>query len=209
VTLAEFARRKGVTRQAVSHAAKHGPLAAFVTWKKQGKKRVGEIKDVRRATLAWDSRPGHTSAEACRVNGHLSARSRRASKGDPQTEPTEPASDPESDSDAHDVDPLDSLAAARLQFEGYKAKLARLEFEKESGLVIEVAQAMEIFGRQIQEAKTSIMAIGRRARGRIPHLTVDDVMTIEDLCREALEGLAAGAIETRDEAAEKGPEDGM
>jgi hypothetical protein len=206
VTLAEFARRKGVTRQAVSHAAKHGPLASFVVWKKQGKKRIGEIKDVKRATLAWDSRPGHTNAEACRLNGHLSARARRAAKGASNGDPqTEPASDPESDPDAHDVDPLDSLAAARLQFEGYKAKLARLEFEKESGLVIEVARAMEIFGRQIQEAKTSIMAIGRRARGRIPHLTVDDVMTIEDLCREALEGLAVEAIQ-QDEQQSPGDE---
>jgi phage terminase Nu1 subunit (DNA packaging protein) len=83
---------------------------------------------------------------------------------------------------------------ARRHFEIARARREQLEFESEASQVIKVDVAMGIYTRQIAEAKNAVMAIGRHARSRLPHLTVDDVATIDQLAREALEGLAARAI---------------
>ena len=93
----------------------------------------------------------------------------------------------------------ESLRGARLLYETYRAKQARLEYDLASGKLIEVARAKEIYARQISEAKTAVMAIGKHARSRIPRLTPDDVATIEELSALALEGLANGAIESENE----------
>jgi len=85
-------------------------------------------------------------------------------------------------------------AAAQLLYETYRAKREKLLFEQESGSLISVAVAIDIFGRQNAEVRNAVMALGKHARSRIPHLTVDDVAVVESLCRECLEGLAAGAI---------------
>lgn len=93
-------------------------------------------------------------------------------------------------------DPLTDIAVARLQYEGYRALKEKLEYEEACGKLIAVETVKEIFGRQIAEAKNAIMALGKHARSRIPHLSIDDVVTIEELCREALEGLSVGTSDT-------------
>jgi hypothetical protein len=198
VTLSEFARHVGVSRQAVAKVVAKGGLGDLVVWSTGPKgKRVGAIADVEKATLVWRSRSGSTSVPAAQLNGRLSAHARAAKRGQAASSPASPRAHqaPPDDGEPEEDDPLESIAMARLQLESYKAKLERLEFEKGTGLVVETAKAKEIYGRQIQAAKTKFMAVARLARGRIPHLTIDDVMTIEDLCREALEELCAEALQ--------------
>ena len=198
MTLSEFARHVGVSRQAVAKVVAKGGLGDLVVWTTGPKgKRVGAIADVEQATLVWRSRTGTTSVPAAQLNGHMSAHARAAQRGPGASSPASarvPQS-PIADGDLPEDSPLASLAQARLQLEGYKAQNERLKFERESGLVVETARAKEIFGRQIQAAKTKVMALGKLARSRIPHLTVDDVMTIEDLCRESLEELCAEVLQ--------------
>lgn len=199
MTLSEFARHVGVSRQAVAKVVGKGGLGELVVWTTSSKgKRVGSIVDVERATLVWRSRSGQPSAPERRLNGEMAVHAKASRSGQAVALPPFAARvplEPPGPGEGPEGDPLASLAEARLQLEGYKALLARQEYEKESGLLVETARVMEIYGRQIQAAKTKVLAVGRLARSRIPHLTVDDVMTIEDLCREALEELAAEAIQ--------------
>jgi hypothetical protein len=189
VTFPEFARLHGVSAQAVSKVAASGKLDPFVRWVRRGKLRFGSVTDVERASKLWRSRPGAHAPALANKGGPLSS---------PRPTPAEPAAAVPTPVG----DPLADITAARLHFEGYRAKREQLEFEREAGRVIDVAEAMQIFGRQIAEAKNAILAIGKNARGRLPHLTFDDVATIEGLCREALEGLAAGAIQKTDQPPE-------
>lgn len=179
-TGAQLAAHLGVSGAAVSKALKAGQLDGAVRWETQGTRRVA-VYDLARATELWMARPG---ARAPALEGI-----RRTEVKPAQEQPPPVAHDGYQSGDA-----LSDIAAARLKYEQAKANNEQLEFDLASGKLIAVARAMEIFGRQIQEAKTAIMALGKHARGRLPHLTVDDVVTIEELCREALEGLSTGSI---------------
>lgn len=97
--------------------------------------------------------------------------------------PDDPACEPGQLSD------LSTMAEARRVRTVYLARQARLEFEVAAGKLIEVETARQVFAKQIAEAKNAVMALGKHARSRIPHLTVDDALVIEELLREALESL--------------------
>ena len=87
------------------------------------------------------------------------------------------------------------MVKARLELETYKAKRERLNYEIEVGSTVQVETVVQVFGKQIAEAKSAVMAVGKHARSHIPHLSPDDVVTIEELCRVALEGLSVTAIQ--------------
>lgn len=169
----EFARHLGVSPTAVAKALASGRFDAVVRWETRGARKYAVITDVQGAVKLWLSRPG---ARAPALGESTTA----------QASATTPAS---ADAD------LESIATSRRQFERYRAAREQLEYETEAGRLIDVAQAKRVFGKQIQEAKNAVLALGKHARGRLPHLTTDDVLVIEALAREALEGLAAGAIE--------------
>jgi hypothetical protein len=178
MNLSDFARQVGVSPQAVAKVAKAGKLGDAVTWETKGGRRFASITDVPRALEVWRSRPGaHAPALA--------------------TETKTPAPSPMAPP-IPNGDPLLDITVARRHYEAFRAKREQLDYEREVGSVIEVAKAVDIFARQISEAKTAILAIGQKARGRLPHLTVDDVTVIDRLARDALEGLASSAIQKSD-----------
>jgi hypothetical protein len=163
----------------VAKVAKAGRLGAAVAWETKGSKRFGTVVNLPLALQLWSSRPGaHVPALA-------------ASKGVPTAAPASSAGA----ADSRSPDVLDAVIESRRQLDRFKALREQLEYEARAGRLIEVDRAVQIFGRQISEAKTAILAIGQKARGRCtPELTVDQVAVIEALSDEALEGLAAGAI---------------
>lgn len=197
LTGAAYAKHLGVSPTSVSNAIKAGWLEEAVRWSTRGSGRVATIANVPLADKIWMARPGAKApaleAAMARSQDDRKVTQEPAQAPAPQARPR--ASQTQAGGgDPQDKDPLSSIAEALLQKEAYNAKLAKQKFEKEAGLLVETTKVMEIYGRQIQAAKTKIMALGRLARSRIPHLTVDDEVTIEDLCREALEELAAEAI---------------
>lgn len=194
MTGAQYAEHLGVSPAAVSKAIKAGWLETAISWSTRGSLRVATLVDVPLADKLWMARPG-AKAPALEVARAQESQARRTQPpAPPARAPSRPVP-PDDEGDQQDVDPLESIAMARLQLEGYKAKLARQEFEKEAGILVETAKVKEIYGRQIQAAKTKVLAVGKLARSRIPHLTVDDSLLIDDLCREALEEVYAEALQ--------------
>lgn len=174
----KLAKHLGVSIAAVTKAARAGQLEGAIRWDVAGKKRTMVVTDLARAVKLWLSRPGARAPALERAR-------------------TNPAPAPASQADAKvEVIPYaGDLAGERLRLERYKAKNEQLDYERRAGKLIPVEEAMRVFGKQIQGAKSAVMALGKHARGLLPHLTVDDVQVIEQLAREALEGLASGAIQ--------------
>lgn len=195
MTICEFARRLGVSHVAVSKAVASGALGSAVRWVQRGqrKRKVADI-DADAGVRAWLARPGSRAPGLTRGTEAQHPPARRRAGGDAD----QPAPPPPDGIERE----MESFSSARLRFEAARAQREELHLAQERGSLIEVSEAMTIFARQIAAAQSAIMALGKHARSRIPHLSVDDVVVIEALCREALQGLAAGAIGTADQPPE-------
>lgn len=84
----------------------------------------------------------------------------------------------------------ESFAEFRAEKEQYAAALAKLEYEKAVGLVVDATEVGKVWVQLVTEAKTRMLSLPSQAKAQIPHLTKGDVRLIEDLVRQALEGLA-------------------
>jgi len=72
----------------------------------------------------------------------------------------------------------------------WKAKLAELQFMEKRG---ELVDAKDVEARIVDEyarCRTKLLGLARKAKAQIPHLTHADVVTLDNLVREALEDLA-------------------
>lgn len=76
--------------------------------------------------------------------------------------------------------------------EAYRARLAKLEYEEKSGKLVDAEQVKLEMTNMITAAKSKLLAVPSKARGRLAHLTVGDVELLEEMISEALEELASG-----------------
>ena len=205
IPLREFGRLIGVSGEAVRKAIATGKIpkeaVGEIVLKPSGRVRPAII-DPELARKSWGDTTDaslHRSKEVMQWAGRKSGAVRR---GEEFTEP--PPAEPEfqtagppmgggkssassSSGSGPSINESNRIKAA------YQARLAKLEYEKEIGKLVSADQIKALFSAQITEAKTKFMAVGRNARTRLPHLTIDDVEVIEALCAEALESLANGS----------------
>jgi phage terminase Nu1 subunit (DNA packaging protein) len=83
-----------------------------------------------------------------------------------------------------------TLAQVQTLEKGYKAKLAQLEYEKQTGKLV---NAEEISARWVDIATTlrnRVLGIASKVKQRIPHLSHADVLAIDTIARETLQGIA-------------------
>lgn len=84
----------------------------------------------------------------------------------------------------------ESLADARRRKETALADLRELELRQKSGELVEAKGIETRLVDVFTKCRTKLLGIPSRARQALPHLTVADIGTIEELIREALEDLA-------------------
>lgn len=77
--------------------------------------------------------------------------------------------------------------------EAYEAQLAKLEYEEKTGKLVNAEETRMAWLKIITTAKTKLLAIPSKARASLPHLTLSDIATLEELVRQTLEDLAGGA----------------
>ena len=111
ITLTEYARRKGVSVEAVSKAVRVGRLAKSVTWSKANKPRL--LPDL--ADQEWHA---STDPSQQRVPAVPPPR--------PEPEAEQPANEPKTA----------TFQQARTLREAYMARLAKLEYDEKSGLLV-------------------------------------------------------------------------
>lgn len=163
ISLAAYARMRGVSREAVSVAVKKGRLQAS----------VGRLKgrpaiiDVDLADREWAA-----STDLSKAPGYVKERAAPV---------------------AEHVELLEySLPLEAAREKHWRANLAELEYRTQAGELIEASEVAARFTEVVSVAKTKLLGIAARVRQRLPQLTADDVRVVDDLVREALEGLADG-----------------
>lgn len=79
---------------------------------------------------------------------------------------------------------------SRARTEYLKAELLELERKEKEGLLVRASDVEAKWVEVITISRTKVMGIPSKAKQRIPDLTQDQVVVLEDIVREALEELA-------------------
>lgn len=170
VTVAEFAKIKGVSATAVHKAIASGRLVnCLITDPRYKKPRIDPVV----AAQEWEKNTDHN---------------KRHTGGDIRPQPERaPAFEKAPGNPGGQVAPT-----AKQIIENYKARLLKLDHDKRAGLLVDAQKVKEEWYKLVTEAKTKILALPSKAKANLPHLSPADVSVIDRLCREALEDLANG-----------------
>jgi len=167
-----YARHRGTSATAVHRAVEQGRLSKSVVRDAAGKF-VG-ISDAALADQEWLASTDLTKAPTSVLMRAAAA----ATPGEPANELP-----PEDDGKFN-------LSTALAKQKHWQAKAAELDYRKRVG---ELVDAREVETRVIDEysrCRTKLLGLARKAKASLPHLTREDVTTIDTLVREALEDLA-------------------
>jgi hypothetical protein len=174
---------QGATVQAVLRAITRGRLNKSLVRDDAGKA-IG-INDVDLADAEWAGNTDLTKAPAAVVVKAMAAAGSSSS----------PSSSESSDDAPVDPNIVGSFQDALAKEKHYKALEAELNYKKRVG---ELVEAKDVEARIVDEyarVRTKLLGVARKAKAQLPHLTREDVTTIDNLVREALEDLATSADE--------------
>lgn len=172
VSMRKFSLIAGVSNTTITNAVKTGRLKNCVVYDDKGEM-IG--LDREKAVEEWRSVSPETKF-------YQTLREAEA-PGAPKPQPYDPAQ------------PFDEMdyQKSRSAREFYAAQIAKLEFEKMAETLIEADAVSSEWVKIASAIKTKMLSVPSKLRSRIPHLTLDDIATIEDEIREALEELSENA----------------
>ena len=105
--------------------------------------------------------------------------------------------------------PDPEVAAAALDGRQQRARLAKLQadrvaldLERESGRLVDAETVRIFYTTLVTQARNRLLGVPSAAKGHIPHLTVDEVETLENLIIGALEQTADGGGDDETEETE-------
>jgi hypothetical protein len=98
-----------------------------------------------------------------------------------------------------EVEPL-TVADESVRVKHWDANLKELKYRVAARELIPARDVEQRMVTVFVECKSKLMAIPSRAKQVLPHLTLDDMATLEGLVREALEGLAGPPLADMPEA---------
>jgi phage terminase Nu1 subunit (DNA packaging protein) len=173
-----YGKRRGVSHVAVQRAVNSGRLRASVN-------EDGQIVDPDLADREWDA-----ATDLSKAPGYV--RERAAARAAPA-----PAFDvvgvigPETDAPPSARAGM-TLAEASAVEKVWKARQAELNYRQDAGELVPARDVDAKLQDVFRTCRTKLLGLPSRARQALPHLTVADLGTIENLVREALEELASG-----------------
>lgn len=191
--LREYARHCNCSPNAVSRAIESGRIT--VERDEKGRPRINpEIAD---AQWAVNTSHGHRR----RANGIdgagvqpgtvVTRRRGRPPKIVPPVQPPPGDDEPDPEDDDDGGSPNLTRSNAREKF--WKAKMARLKYLEAEGMLVPVEQVKAEWSAILSAVRGKLLAVPSKVKLRVPALTADDVMKLQDLIREALEDLASQA----------------
>lgn len=174
-----YSRHRGTSVEAVRRAIKSKRLLACLVTDAAGRVQIG---DVDLADREWAANTDLTKAPSY-VKERAAARVTGPQGVTPPV--TEPPVTPEG--------PSDSLSAAAAREKFWKAKTAELDYREQAEQLVDKAKATAWIVDAFALVRSSLLSVPSKAKAALPHLTHADVLVLDGLVRQALEGLAARA----------------
>jgi len=171
MNFSEYAKHRGVTQQAVSYAVQEGRITVTVD-PKNGKRFI----DSERADGEWDKNtdyarhPEKESAKERRENGAEKVESVPGAGSRTGNTPT--------------------ITESKQIKEAFLARIAKLEYERMSGKVVPLDEMNREWLKVCGAVKTKLLGIPSKLKGKLEHLTLEDIATIEDEIRAAMADLS-------------------
>lgn len=196
ISLSAYAKRRGVSKQAVSKAVERERLKSSVAFV-GGKPR---ITDPDLADREWTQ-----NTDLSRAPGYVKERAGPPSPtvvvvastaAFPADTPKPSVTTQSALPDAGSVqDPLDpdarwNLKDASSEEKKWKALLAQLEYKEREGELVPAKDVEAATAALFTNIRTKLLAVPGKARANAPHLTLSDVALVESLIREVLEELS-------------------
>jgi hypothetical protein len=183
-SLRAYARHRNVSATAVHRAIESGRLSQCVVRDAAGKFRG--ITDLELADREWAASTDLTKAPTVVIE--------RAEDPQPTPDvtPTDESALEQLGAAVGIVDPERLSPLMRQKY--WQAKTAELEYKKRIG---ELVDAKEVEARMVDEysrCRTKLLGIARKAKAEMPELNHAQVLKIDNLVREALEGLAGAPL---------------
>jgi len=170
ITKAEASRALGVSNAAVYRAVKEGRLSVVAT--KDGR----ELINSETMRTEWDANTQRKIGVGPKPPaGQSNWPERRAKRA-----PMRPA------------DEVPDYNESRARTEFLKAELLEIERAEKEGRLINADDVSAKWAELVTIARTKIMGIPSKAKQRMPDLSADDAVLLEEIVREALEDLAGG-----------------
>ena len=201
LSLRAYARRRGVSPEAVSKAVQTGRLKASVVdgkivdpdladreWNEHTRKRADVLPSMPPTTSAAPSTPTELrNVPGEQVGTQPSSR--------PAVQPSRAdAPLPDGDDDAGDVPPYHRSQAIRAHHQARReaamADMAELELGKRRGELVDAADADAGYEEHIARARTRLLGVPAQLGQRLPDLALRVVPVAKELIREALEELS-------------------
>lgn len=115
----------------------------------------------------------------------------------PAIVPPAPVEDPggEDDDDGDDGSGGPNFTQSNAREKFWKAKMAELKFREAEGELIPIETVKREWMSILSAVRSKMLAVPSKVKLRVPALTADDVMTLQDLIGEALADLAAQETE--------------
>jgi phage terminase Nu1 subunit (DNA packaging protein) len=81
----------------------------------------------------------------------------------------------------------ESLKTASAREKHYKALLARLNYEQRAGELVPRKEMLAVMAAHYSTVRAKLLGLPSKAKQRLPHLTLADLATLDEIVREGLE----------------------
>jgi hypothetical protein len=196
VSLREFARRKGVSLQAVQNGIKSLRVTPVrdASGKCQG-------LDWDTEAAKWDNNANPGKKQSAEVRHNIQPQkvvpkaTAPKTRGRPAKAPTEPREGEPNEQAPQSAEVLASklFAVSRSRKEKALADSAELARDEQLKLLVRADQVKLEWMRMVKAAQTKILGIPSKCKNKIPGINIKTIQLIEEACREALEEMADGA----------------
>ena len=180
ISCSQYAKRRGVSRMSVSTAIASGRLSESVV--RVGPHNVPKICDPDLADREWEANTDPVKRVAAAGNDPS------AWVAGPVVEVAPEGVAEQSDAGGRETP---SVATSTERLKAAQADIAELKRDEARGVLITASSVRAEWTDLLSQARTKLLGVPSKVRHAIPTLSAVDVVTVENLIREALEDLVA------------------